>query len=98
MVVALVGLPVMRDAPSQVPSRDSRTRHSLETTVKGTIAAALLIPLLVLVILSPITAAAALGFALATWPLVKGFRQLYQDRKQQECTSTVCSPDTNICA
>ena len=87
----------MRYTTNQSRSGDSRPTHSLQTTVVGTVAAALLIPMLVLAMLYPITAAAVVGAALATWPLVRGFRQLYRARQREGRTRRVCVPATNTC-
>jgi hypothetical protein len=58
---------------------------------------ALLAPLLVLTVAYPVVAAAVVGTALATWLLVKRFRQLYRARKREGRTRRVCVPTTDAC-
>lgn len=55
------------------------------------------IPLLVLAVLYPLGAAAAVGAALATRPLVAGGRRLYRERKRTGRTRHVCAPKFDVC-
>lgn len=97
MGVAVLRLSVMRHLSTRPRPRDLRRQHSLAATVKATAAAALLIPLFALAILHPVAAIAAIGFALATRPLVTGFRRLYRARKRRDQTRRVCAPAVDAC-
>lgn len=97
MGVAVLRLSVMRDSTTRAPSRDLRRIHSLTATAKGTATAALLIPLFVLAVLYPAAAIAAVGVALATRPLVGGFRRLYRSRKRRGQARRVCAPEIDAC-
>lgn len=98
MDVAVQRLSVMKYTASQDPSRIPRPNHSLRRTAFGAVVATVLAPVVVLAVAYPVTAAAVVGFALATWPLVNGFRQLHRSRKRREETRQVCVPKTGICA
>jgi len=72
--------------------------HSLQRTAVAAVTATVLIPVVVLAVAYPVAAAAAVGAALATLPLVTGFRRLHRRRERLRRTRRVCVPKTGICA
>jgi membrane associated rhomboid family serine protease len=98
MGVPLVRLFVMKPSASRDPSRIPRSVHSLQRTALAAVAAMVLIPVVVLAVAYPVSAAAAVGAALATWPLVVGFRRIRRRRQRRRRSRRVCVPKAGICA
>lgn len=87
----------MRYPPSRAPSQDLRPRHSLHTTIVGTVVAALLVPVLVMAVIYPVMAASVGVLALVTELGVRTLRKRSQARLRQGRTRYLCIPKTRVC-
>jgi len=84
--------------PGRIPGpvfQSTTDDYSVQRTAVGAVAATVLIPVVVLAVAYPVAVVAAVGGALAMWPLVAGFRRL---RRRRQRTRRVCVPKTGICA